>query len=141
MPEAATTLKFLRKNAAVFVILFTLLTLAVCPLPICVDCEPQPHYGALNNIAFYLFIGWLAISSFLASFLKVRFAWIIPFGIALADVATQHLGGVPWWDVRNNEGPTILLMTIPFGLIFWSIGWAVRFGLEYWKQERHSSKA
>ena len=57
---------------------------------------------------------WLLIAPFLAGVFPVKRGWLVPVVTVLALLATQPLGGVAWWSLRENEGPFILL-TWPSG--------------------------
>jgi hypothetical protein len=99
------------------------------PISECFDCE-FPHDHGINDATYdrdiYIFDIWFITTTFIATLLRIRRGWTVPFGILFAFIATQHLGGLPWWSLRDNEGPTILLVGIPVSLMTLTIGFLVR---------------
>jgi hypothetical protein len=49
----------------------------------------------------------------------------------LADLMTQHLGGVPWWSLRENEGPIIILVDLFAGFALLSLALLCRISFEW----------
>jgi vacuolar-type H+-ATPase subunit I/STV1 len=120
---------FVQRNASFILVAAATISLACFPATLCFDCEPDYTFGrpaSLNDFGWDIFSFWLIAVSFAAGLLRLRFAWLLPLCVAIADVATQHLGGVPWWDVKNNEGPMILIFATPFGCMALTIGLFVR---------------
>jgi hypothetical protein len=107
------------------IVLLTVLVLVRYPLADCFDCE-GPHPWGRDDAAYlfrsHFFIAWLFGTSFLLGLYRVRGGWVAPLLIALGDCLTQHLGGVAWWSLLNNEGPLILLSDSFFGLIGLALG-------------------
>ncbi len=100
----------------------TLAALIAYPLPFCIDCEyPNPwrHVSVNGRIPVSL---WLLFAPFLAGALRVKRGWLVPVVAILALAATQPLGGVAWWSLRENEGPFILLLGLPITAACWGIG-------------------
>jgi hypothetical protein len=64
--------------------------------------------------------------------------WLIPPGIMLANLMTQHLGGVPWWSLRENEGPIIILVDLISGFILLGIAVVFRTCFEWLRDSRTS---
>jgi hypothetical protein len=101
-----------RYGAAVLAVV-TIAALIVYPVPFCIDCEyPNPwgHAGVWGEVP----VGfWLLIAPFLAGVYPIKKGWLVPVVVVLALIATQPLGGVAWWSLRDNEGPFILLFGLP----------------------------
>ena len=107
------------------VVVLTILALVRFPLADCFDCEGPNPWGR-NDVAYLLrsrlFMAWLAGSSILLGVYRVPFGWSAPLLIAMGDLLTEHIGGVAWWSLLNNEGPFILLFDIGFGMAGLGLG-------------------
>ncbi len=124
----------LRNNAALIIIAAATISLVLFPVPMCFKCEFPNPYGqttAIANRNFLIFAAWLLGGSFLAAAFGIKRAWLIPIGLTLADLATQHLGGVSWQDLKENEWPIILLVDLTAGFIALTIGWFACLGIEH----------
>jgi hypothetical protein len=100
----------------------TIVALIVCPLPFCIDCEypsPWDHVSVKGEIAVWY---WLLIAPFLAGAFPIKKGWLVPFGVVIALIATQPLGGVALWSLRENEGPFILLLGLPVTAVCFGVG-------------------
>jgi hypothetical protein len=113
------------KMPAFWIPLLTFAVLAFHPLPACIDCEVD-HFWGSRDIAsprdYDLFVVWFLSVSFAAGAFWFRKMWLLPLGLTLADLGTQHLGGVAWWSLRENEGPVILFAGLFFGYAALAIG-------------------
>ena len=101
---------------------------ALHPIPWCFDCEyPNPwgHVDITNGWDFVLSIWWLVIASITAGVLRLKRSWIVPVGIVFAHVATQPFGGVAWGSLREIEGPVILILGLPLGMVCLLVGYAI----------------
>lgn len=95
----------LASYGAAALLVITVVALIAWPLPFCIDCEYPNPWGhpavkAETPVSF-----WLLIAPFLAGALPIKRGWLVPIVVVLALVATQPLGGVAWWSLRENEGP------------------------------------
>lgn len=80
-----------------WVFLITLAVLAVHPIPECFDCEFPNAWGRDDRVYYAsarLFDAWFVLASVAAGFVSLQRNWMVPFGITLADLVTQPLGGV-----------------------------------------------
>lgn len=129
MERARTFLQWLSRHGSVLIAISTLIVLISNPIPACFDCEPPYAWGhdvAIVGRDATILMVWLLGTSFLAGLLRWKRKWLVPVGIAIADVATQHLGGVAWWSVRENEGPALLIMGLACGFFSLTLGYCVR---------------
>jgi hypothetical protein len=116
-------------NAAVSSVVFTLIVLIFNPIPACVDCEFPNAWGHNDAIVGHdsvVFMVWFLGASCMAGLLRWKRSWIVPVGITIADIATQHLGGVPWWSLKDNEGPVLLIVGVVSGVFSLLLGMCVR---------------
>jgi hypothetical protein len=74
-------------------------------------------------------MAWLFGSSFVLGVYRVQFGWLAPLLIAVGDLLTEHIGGVAWWSLLNNEGPFILLFDIVCGMAGIALGVLIQFVL------------
>jgi hypothetical protein len=106
-------------------VVLTILVLVRFPLADCFDCEGPNPWGR-DDVAYLLrlrlFMAWLTGSSILLGLYRVPFGWLAPLLIAMGDLLTEHIGGVAWWSLLNNEGPSILLFDIGFGMAGLALG-------------------
>ena len=118
------------KNYASFIALGAMtLVMIIFPAPFCFDCEGFAPYGIdtsvvahiADNIATFF---WLVVV--LAGLFKLKYSWVIPPGFFIADVLTQHLAGVPWWTLRQNEGPFIFFGDLVVGFLLLAFGFLCR---------------
>jgi hypothetical protein len=79
----------------------------------------------------HIAIACLIGTPLIAVILGLGRTWFIPIVIAAADIATQHLAGVPWWDIRNNEGPVIGLVDLAVGFASLALGLFIRFAIHW----------
>ena len=121
-----------KRYASIVIIMATAIALAFFPIPLCFDCEgPNPY--AIDAVIAHrqlIFEIWSISAIFFSVFLRIKNPWLIPPGIMLADLMTQHLGGVPWWSVRENEGPIIILVDLIAGFILLGLAFLFRIGFE-----------
>jgi hypothetical protein len=109
----------------------------------CFDCEfPNPYdqTTVIANRNFLIFAVWLLGGSFLTAAFGLKRAWLIPIGLTLADLATQHLGGVSWQDLKENEWPFILLFDLVAGFVSLTIGWFAYLGIEQLRKRRFTKR-
>ena len=131
----------LRNNAALIIIAAATISLVLFPVPMCFKCEFPNPYGqtpAIANRNFLIFAVWLLGGPFLTTAFGLKRAWLIPIGLTIADLATQHLGGVDWWDLRENEWPIILLFDLTAGFLALTIGWFAYLGIEYFRKRKQA---
>ena len=107
------------------IILVTVVALSLFPIADCFDCE-GPHPWGRDDVAYQvrseIFDIWLLGVSFLVGVFRLRFGWIVPLAIVVANCITEPLGGVGLWSLIKNEGPVILIMGGLFGLIAFGAG-------------------
>jgi hypothetical protein len=48
---------------------------------------------------------------------------LVPICVVLCLLATQPLGGVAWWSLRENEGPFILTFGLPTTAVCFGVGY------------------
>jgi hypothetical protein len=117
----ALTRSTLTFYGAAALIAITFVALVAVPLPFCIDCEYPNPWGHVVVSAETPVMIWLLIAPFLAGALAVRKGWLVPVGVVLVLIATQSIGGVAWWSLRENEGPFIILFGTPVTfLCFWA---------------------
>jgi hypothetical protein len=125
------------KDYASFIVIGALtVVLILFPAPSCFNCESPSPYGIdasivahrADNIA-VLFCSIVL----LAGVLKLKYAWAIPPGFFVADGLTQHLAGVPWWSLRENEGPFIVFGDLIIGFLLLGFGFLCRKCFEWLK--------
>jgi uncharacterized protein YybS (DUF2232 family) len=113
-------------HGAVIISFVTLIALCIYPIPFCIDCEfPNPwgHIDAKGEVPVSV---WLLTAPFLAGLLALKKGWLVPVFVVFALVLTQHLGGVAWWSLRENEGPFILILGFPVTAVCFGIGYLIR---------------
>ena len=112
------TVRRLFTSPAVWVFAVTFTVLAIHPLPECVACEYARPWGR-TEAAYVegssLLTAWLIGASLAAGFWNLRKNWLVPFSIVIAHLATQSIGGVPFWSLWSNEGPVILALGLLVG--------------------------
>jgi hypothetical protein len=111
---------------AVALSVVTLIALIIYPIPLCFDCEFPNPWGHVTAKGEGPVAVWLLIAPFLAGVFGLRRGWLVPLFVVLALLVTQPLGGVPWWSLRDNEGPIILLFGLPVTATCFGIGFVVR---------------
>jgi hypothetical protein len=100
----------------------TVFALTLYPLPFCIDCEYPNPWGHVSVLAEVPVSFWLLIAPFLAGAFPVKKGWLVPLVVVLALIATQPIGGVAWWSLRENEGPFILLLGLPVTAVCFGFG-------------------
>jgi hypothetical protein len=115
----------LRRHGTVALSLLTLIALCVHPLPFCIDCEFPDPWGHKSSPFDGPLLVWLLIASFLAGLFALWKGWLVPIFVVLALLATQPLGGVTWWSLRDNEGPFILALGLPAAGVCFGFGYLV----------------
>ena|SRR5579862_4673631 len=148
MPESPLTLRrtsnlktSLQNNAALIIIAVAAISLVLFPVPRCFDCEgpnPNGQTPAIASRNFLIFAVWLLGGPFLTTAFGLKRAWLIPIGLTIADLATQHLGGVEWWSLKENEWPIILLFDLTAGFIALTIGWFAYLGIEHFRKRKQA---
>jgi hypothetical protein len=151
MPESALKIgrtpqlqTSLRNNAALVIIAAATLSLVLFPVPRCFDCEFPNPYGQTPAVAdrnSLIFVVWLLGGTFLTAAFGIKRAWLIPIGLTIADLATQHLGGVEWWDLKENEWPIILLTDLWAGFFSLTFGWLAYLAIEHLRERRSAKQA
>ena len=91
----------------------TLIALVLFPLPFCIDCEMPNPWGHVAVWEEGPVTVWFFIAPLLAGLLALRGGWLVPVWVVFTLLATQRLGGVVWWSLRDDEGPFILLFGPP----------------------------
>lgn len=116
------------KSPCLWVPLLTLVWLSFRPESWCIDCEGSNPWGSsfvpsqFESVACECWIvGW----NFLAGAFVWRGVFLMPVGLMLAELATQHLGGVTWQSLRDNEGPAIVAVDLFLGSLALAMGVAV----------------
>jgi hypothetical protein len=150
MPETAlkigptsNLLTSFRNNAALIIIAAATISLVLFPVPMCFKCEGPNLYGqttAIANRNSLIFEVWLLGGPILAAAFGIKRAWLIPIGLTIADLATQHLGGVSWQDLKENEWPIILLFDLVAGFVSLTIGWFAYLGIEHLRKRRFTKQ-
>lgn len=129
------------KNPALWVFVFTFIVLTIHPVPECVSCEYPGPWGR-NDVAYRygadVLTAWLIVASFAAGVWNVRRNWLVPVAIVFAHLATQPIGGVPFWSLWSNEGPIILVLGLAAGLGAFITGHLVRLGVGRWRAVSHA---
>jgi hypothetical protein len=131
----------IKRHASIVIVIATFIALAFFPIPSCFDCEFPNPYGLNDAILAHrglLFEIWSICAIFFSVFLRAKMPWLIPPGIMLANLMTQHLGGVPWWSLRENEGPIIILVDLISGFILLGIAVVFRTCFEWLRDSRTS---
>jgi hypothetical protein len=92
------------------------------PLPFCIDCEyPNPwgHVSVKGEIPVSFCV---LVAPLLAGAFPMKRGWLVPIVVLGSLLATQPLGGVAWWSLRENEGPFILLLGVPLMAVCFGVG-------------------
>src|SRR5258705_1917964 len=124
----------IKRYASIVIVIATFITLVFFPIPSCFDCEFPNPYGIDAAVLAHrqlIFEIWSISAIFFSVFLRIKRPWLIPLGIMLADLMTQHLGGVPWWSLRENEGPIIILVELTAGFILLGLAFLSRMCSEW----------
>jgi hypothetical protein len=53
----------------------------------------------------------------------------------IADLMTQHLGGVPLWSLKANEGPIIIAFDLGAGFMLLSLAYVLRICFDSWRSK------
>jgi hypothetical protein len=133
----------IKRYPSIVIVIATFIVLAFFPIPLCFDCEFPNPYGLSDAILAHrtlLFEIWSVSAIFVSVFLRIKRPWLIPPGIMLADLMTQHLGGVPWWSLRENEGPIIIVVGLIAGFTLLSLAFLCRMSFE-WLRESKTSRS
>lgn len=129
-PKAIVRILVVSPAFWVFVLTFTVL--AIHPVPECVDCE-YPNPWGRSDVAYGFGAGvlaaWLIVVSFAAGVWGPRRNWLVPVCIVAAHLATQPIGGVPFWSLWSNESPVILGLGLAVGLVSLAAGGLARAGV------------
>ena len=124
--RASILLSKISRYGATVLSVVTVFALIVYPLPFCIDCEYPNPWGHASVQAEVPVSFWLLIAPFLAGAFPVKKGWLVPLVVVLALIATQPLGGVAWWSLRENEGPFILLLGLPVTAVCFGFGCLTR---------------
>lgn len=130
LPRPRSVGQRLYRSPVLWVFLVTLVVLAIHPIPECIDCEfPRPwgRDDVVYRHAADVLTVWFVVATITAGFFSVRKYWLVPVLITLAHLITQLLGGVALWSLRENEGPTIVLLGFAAGAIALLVGAIMRF--------------
>lgn len=114
-------------HGAALLSLVTVAALVAYPLPFCIGCKyPNPwgHQSVKGEVPVAL---WLLIAPFIAGAFPIKKGWLVPIVVVLALVATQPLGGVAWWSLREIEGPFIIVLGLPVTAMCFAFGWVTRY--------------
>jgi len=134
----------IKRYASIVIVLATAIVLMHFPVPWCFDCEGT-GWGIVSDAVAdqrqTVLTSWLLSAAFLAGMFKIKQSWLVPFGIVIAHILTQHLGGVAWWSVRGNEGPIIFLIGMPVGFGALVIGYCCRFAFDWLCRRVHAESA
>jgi hypothetical protein len=133
----------IKRYASIVIVIATFIALAFFPIPSCFDCEFPNPYGLSDAVLahrIFFFRTWSISTIFFSVFLRIKRPWLIPLGIMLADLVTQHLGGVPWWSLRVNEGPIIIFFGLTAGFTLLSLAFLCRMSFE-WLRDTKSSRS
>lgn len=122
---AGTLLSRLRRHGTAALSMLTLIALCIHPLPFCIACEFPDPWGHKSNAFDVPLLIWLLIAPFLAGVFALRKGWLVPICVVVALVATQPIGGVDWWSLRENEGPFILNFGLPTTALCFVVGYLV----------------
>jgi hypothetical protein len=120
--RAEILLSNLNRYGAAALSVVTITALMVYPIPFCIDCEYPNPWGHVNVKGEVFVSFWLLIAPLLAGAFPIKKGWMVPIVAVLALVATQPLGGVAWWSLRDNEGPLILLLGVPLAGLTFGVG-------------------
>ena len=123
--SAGTLLSKFRRHGTIALSLLTVLALCIHPLPFCIDCEFPDPWGHQSSAVDVPLLIWLLVAPFLAGLFAVRKGWLVPICVVLALLATQSIGGVAWWSLRENEGPFILIFGLLTTAICFGIGYLI----------------
>jgi hypothetical protein len=129
----------IRRYASIVIVIATFIALVFFPIPSCFDCEFPNPYGIDAAVFAHrqlLFEIWSISAIFISVLLRIKRPWLIPPGIMLADLITQHLGGVPWWSLRENEGPIIILVELIAGFILLGLAFLCRMCFEWLRESK-----
>jgi hypothetical protein len=133
----------IKRYGSIIIVIATFIALAFFPIPSCFDCEFPNPYGLSDAIltrrVLFFDIWFISVICF-SVFLRIKRPWFIPLGMMLADLMTQHLGGVPWWSLRENEGPIIILVGLIAGFALLSLAFLCRISFE-WLRESKTSRS
>jgi hypothetical protein len=135
----ARTASLIKGNASLIILAVATLSLVVFPVPVCFDCEPSYSWGQTDQVALrnaVIYLAWLLAAPFIAGLFRFRRAWLIPICLTASHIATQHLGGVPWWDVKANEGPMIFIVELPEGLVSLIAGTLLKTLWDWYRENR-----
>jgi hypothetical protein len=130
----------LQSYSVFFIIAAACICFSIFPATMCFDCEPDYTYGRskeINDLSWAIFEAWILIAPFTAALFRLNYASLIPIALALANIATQHLGGAPWWTIRNNEGPVVLLIAIPIGFLSLALGYLCNIAYTLFRRKQH----
>jgi hypothetical protein len=128
----------IKRYGSIIIVIATFIALAFFPKPWCFDCEFPNPYGLSDAVLEHrvlFFDIWSISVIFISVFLKIKRPWLIPLGIMLADLMTQHLGGVPWWSIRLNEGPIIIVVELIAGFILLGLAYLFRICFDSWRSK------
>jgi hypothetical protein len=124
---------WLKRYASIIIVSATAIALVLFPDPWCFDCEGSGWgvvSAATGNLRADVLTYWFLSISILAGLLKIHRPWLVPLGIVLAELLTQHLGGVAWWSLRDNEGPMILIIGLSCGFGALAVGFCCRLAFD-----------
>ena len=115
------------RSESLILSLATIAAFALHPSPVwCIDCEfPNPWGHVADRIDGLLFV-WSLVAPFFAGSFGFRRGWVVPLAVVLANLISQLLGGEPWGDFLDNEGPGILFFGSLFYFGSFGLGWFVR---------------
>ena len=116
----------LRYHGAAALSAGTLIALILHPTPWCFDCEFANPWGHIYDWLDTALSIWLLVAPFLAGLFALRKGWLVPLSLVGALLASQSLGGVAWWSLRENEGPIILMFGLPTCAACFFLGSVVR---------------
>ena len=128
----------IKRYGSIVIVIATFIALAFFPIPSCFDCEGPNPYGLSDAVLArreLLFEIWSISAIFLSVFLRIKTPELIPLGIMLADLMTQHLGGVPWWSLKVNEGPIIIAFDLGAGFMLLSLAYVLRICFDSWRSK------
>jgi hypothetical protein len=134
----------IKRYASVGIVLVTAVALIYFPVPWCFDCEGF-GWGIVSDAVVdqrqTVLTCWLVSMSFLAGLFTIKRPWLVPFGVVVAHILTQHLGGVAWWSVRGNEGPVIFFIGMPVSFFALVMGCSCRFAFDWLRHRLHAESA
>jgi hypothetical protein len=126
----------IKRYGSIVIVIATFIALAFFPIPSCFDCEGPNPYGLSDAVLVHrvlFFDIWSISVIFISVFLEIESPWLIPLGIMLADLMTQHLGGVPWWSLWLNEAPIIILVELIAGFVLLGLAYLFRICFDSWR--------